>query len=60
MGSVFGRIFAKKRHNCCKTACWRLVIGAKSDFWRMFGVERSLYALLFPPFMKQLGLKGQR
>ena len=60
MGLVFERIFARKRLHCYKIAHWRLMMGTKSNFGRMLGAERSLYALLSPSFMKQLLLKGQR
>ena len=35
-------------------------MGAKSDFGRMFGAERPLFALLSLSFMKWLALKGLR
>ena len=60
MRSVSGRIFAKKGFICGRIARLRLEMGAKSDFGRMFGAERPLYALLFLPFMKWPALKGLR
>ena len=50
----------KKQCHCCKIARLRLAMGTKSGFERMFGVERPLYVLLSPPFMKWLVLKGQK
>ena len=38
----------------------RLVRGAKSDFGRMFGAEKPLFALLSHPSMMWLALKGLR
>ena len=47
MGLTFGRIFVKKQHK---------VMGAKSHFGRMFGVERHLYA----PLYEAAGSKGAK
>ena len=60
MRSMYGRIFAKKRCSCWKTARLRLATGAKLDFGMMFGVEKPIFALLSPSCMKWLVLKGLR